>query len=163
MKSHVLYEAAFSFDYFWLILLILPVGIAFVTFRQFRKAKQTGKTGDKLGLGMGVFALLVVLVVIGIVVPDQIKMYDAAVGAYKRGEYEIVEGYVENFDTDPKRWEDFTVGNVHFSYGYQEMRFGYHNIRQKGGVITGNGQHLKIGYTNYGNYGNVIVYIEELP
>ena len=163
MESHVLYEAGFSFDYFWLILLILPIGIAFVTFRQFRKAKQTGKTSDKLGLGMGVFALLVVLVVIGIVVPDQIKLYDATVGAYKRGEYEIVEGYVDHFDTDPKRWEDFTVGTVHFSYGDQEMRFGYHNIGQKGGVIAGDGQHLKIGYTNYGRLGNLIVFIEELP
>ena len=163
MESHVLYEATFSFDFFWLILLILPIGIAFVTFKQYEKAKQTGKPSNKLGTGMGIFALLVVLVVIGIVVPDQIKMYDATVGAYKRGEYEIVEGYVDHFDTDPKRWEDFTVGDVHFEYGYQEMRFGYHNIRQKGGVITGNGQHLKIGYTNYGWLGNVIVYIEELP
>ena len=45
----------------------------------------------------------------------------------------------------------------------ESIPYGYHNSKSHGGVITGNGQRLKIGYVYYNEqYGNIIVYIEEI-
>jgi hypothetical protein len=58
--------------------------------------------------------------------------------------------------------ESFTLDKVPFRYGMTDC-FGYQTVKFNGGVITGNGQHLRIAYTNYSYLGNVIVCIEELP
>lgn len=97
----------------------------------------------------------------------QLDMYNKIVGEYKKGNYKIVEGYVENFEMIPdgeQEYEHFTIDNVPFSYSDFTVQQGYNKTKDHGGVITGNGQHLKIGYVYYDTtYGNVIVYIEELP
>ena len=96
-----------------------------------------------------------------------VNQYQKTVGAYRRGEYEIVEGYVEHFETGP--WgqggdESFEIDGVQFSYSNVHTTQGYNRPKAQGGVITGDGQHLKIGYVLLNKYdGNVIVYIEELP
>ena len=91
-------------------------------------------------------------------------MYTKVVGAYKDGEFMIVEGYVENFDPMPyggHSEESFEINNVTFSYSDYTIQPGYNNSKSHGGVIEGNGQHLKVGYVDY--YGtNIIVYIEQL-
>lgn len=83
--------------------------------------------------------------------------------AYKQGEYQIVEGYVENFVPMPytgHSHESFEVNGVSFSYSDYSVQSGHHNAKSHGGVITGDGQHLKIGYIHYNEtYGNIIVYI----
>ena len=163
MEGHVLYEATFTFDPVWLVLLLVPAGFVYGTICSIRKVRDTGKTGDKFDVGLCMFGSIVALLVCFLVIPDQIKMYDATVGSYRRGEYKTVEGYVEDFEVHNDRCETFSVNGVDFEYGYAEARFGYHKSSRKGGVITGNGQHLKIGYTEYSRLGNVIVYIEELP
>ena len=59
--------------------------------------------------------------------------------------------------------ESFDINGVSFSYSDFSVQPGYHNAKSHGGVITGNGQHLKIGYVYYNSAeGNVIVYIEKL-
>ena len=80
---------------------------------------------------------------------------------YKTNNYEIVEGYVENFinNHDGKR-EEFTINGIKFSY-WNKHGSGYDKTQKDGGVIEGNGQHLKIGYYWEGSQ-NEIVYIEEL-
>lgn len=97
----------------------------------------------------------------------QFDMYNKIVGEYQKGNYKIVEGYVENFELIPEgeqEYEYFTLDNVPFSYSDFTVQQGYNKTKDHGGVITGNGQHLKIGYVYYDTtYGNVIVYIEELP
>ena len=94
-------------------------------------------------------------------------MTKKTVSAYKRGDYQIVEGYVENFHPMPYAGhsnESFEICGVCFFYSDFVIQQGYHNAKSHGGVITGDRQHLKVGYIYYGgNYGNIIVYIEELP
>jgi len=97
----------------------------------------------------------------------QFNMYNKTVGSYNRGEYQTVEGYVENFHPMPpdgKRHETFDINGVEFAYSDYNLHPGYNNSKHHGGVITGNGQHLKIKYVYFNEiYGNIIVYIEEIP
>lgn len=96
----------------------------------------------------------------------QWDMHDRVIGAYQRGEYQTVEGYVENFDPMPYEGhaeESFEINGVKFFYSDYSIQPGYRNAKSHGGVITGDGQHLKIGYVYLDeSYGNVIVYIEEI-
>ena len=96
-------------------------------------------------------------------------MYNKIVKSYEQGNYQIVEGYVENFDPMPyggRKYESFDINGVSFSYSNFSTQMGYRNAKSHGGVITGNRQHLKIGYVYYNpawdSGSNAIVYIEEL-
>lgn len=90
----------------------------------------------------------------------------------ENNQYKWVEGYVENFDPMPvngKGYESFDIDGVFFKYADAISVQGYNNGRVEGGVITGDGQHLRIGYytaeeydDTLGEYGNVILYIEEI-
>ena len=79
---------------------------------------------------------------------------------YKNGSYNTVDGYVEDFEQAHKQ-EIFTINGIEFSYSDSAVMPGYHNERSRGGVIRGNGQHLKIKYITYKNK-NYIMYIEEI-
>ena len=92
------------------------------------------------------------------------SLYEKTIVAYNNDDYEIVEGYVENFDPMPyegHKDESFEINGVKFSYSDYNITFGYNNAKSHGGVIEGNGQHLKIGYV-INNGENIIVYIEQL-
>ncbi|MBQ7391996.1 MAG: hypothetical protein IJV73_04855 [Clostridia bacterium] len=97
----------------------------------------------------------------------QWDMHNRVIGAYQRGEYQTVEGSVENFDPMPyegHKDESFEINGVKFFYSDYSTHPGYNNAKSHGGVITGDGQHLKIGYVYLDEaYGNVIVFIEEIP
>ena len=72
--------------------------------------------------------------------------------------------YVSDFDPmqyEGHKQESFVLSNVKFDYSDDEYNIGYHTAASRGGVITGNGQHLKIRYVRqFGK--NIILYIEEL-
>ena len=172
MEPRLLYQASFVFQPVWLLLAVLfavflTVAICFaVKVRKSKEDEKKKKTRIYGGMVIGIIGTVFLLFSMAIVIPDQIGMYQATVVKYQNGEYEIAEGYVENFH--PMPWgghdqESFQLDGVEFSYSDYTVQFGYHNARSHGGVITGDGQHLRIGYTNYGWLGNVIVYIEELP
>ena len=58
-------------------------------------------------------------------------------------------GITENYHSAPESGHDtesFDINGVHFEYSYYEIVNGYHKPASNGGVITGNGQHLKIKY-----------------
>ena len=78
--------------------------------------------------------------------------------------YKEIEGYVSDFDPMPyegHKQESFVLSNIKFNYSDDEYNVGYHTAASRGGVITGNGQHLKIRYVRqFGK--NIIFYIEEL-
>ena len=101
-----------------------------------------------------------------VVLIAQFNMYNETVGAYNRGEYQTVEGYVENFDPMPYEGhtdESFEINGIKFSYSDYNIHPGYNNTKSHGGVIKENGQHLKIGYVYLNDtYGNIIVYIEQI-
>lgn len=73
---------------------------------------------------------------------------------------------MENFERMGKSgWppEKFEINGVKFEYSTKIMITGGY-YRAKGDCLIANGQHLKVGYVYSGiGWGNVIVYIEELP
>ena len=62
---------------------------------------------------------------------------------------QTVEGYVENLVTVGRGDDSFTLNGVAFEYGTYDWTYGagyYHRNAMDGGVITENGQHLRITY-----------------
>ncbi len=168
MGPQVLYEASFTIQKGWLILLVLFVAFSCIAVHHLKRLKNPRKYGTKdakAGVIVGVLGTLFLIAVMAFVVPDQIRMYQCTVGAYEHGEYRIVEGYVEQYKPAQKvgKGESFSIDGVDFEYYDNVVQFGYHKTSALGGVITGDGQHLRVGYTQYRSLGNVIVYIEELP
>lgn len=105
-----------------------------------------------------VFALIWgVLSCLGVI--GTIAGYREVVLGYKRGEYQEVEGIVENY-TDSKT-HTFTVNGVEFKVSEFVSTWGY-TYRHNENVITGDGQHLKIRYIPGSSGSNRIVYIEEI-
>ncbi len=155
----VLYEVGFQFEFASLILLFLMIGFPLLLKLKWRELPIVVKC---------VFSIACVFVwVISILVfVFQYDMYTTVTNAYKTGQYEVVEGYVENFHALPPEGHDvesFEIDGVYFSYSDAKIITGYHNAKKNGGVITGDGQYLKIGYIYYDDlYGNIIVYIEEI-
>ena len=95
--------------------------------------------------------------------------YVSIIETYKNGNYQTVEGEVENFSpasqggetTEDEEEESFNIRRVHFSYGKTFIKkSGYHQVSTNGGCIKENGQYLRIGYLAT-KKGNVIVKIEE--
>lgn len=169
----VLYEAHYQFSLFSLIPIIMLIFIILFPRIAEKTALQQGKEMPKTAksivrifcLCTGIFISLITLILI----TSEISMCSRILGAYHRGEYEVVEGYVENFDPMPYEGhsnESFEINGIHFSYSDYEIHQGYHNAKSHGGVITGDGQYLKIGYVQWYSLSenrNVIIYIEELP
>ena len=83
--------------------------------------------------------------------------------AYREGNYEVVEGYVENFkaSVNDKGNEEFEINGVAFSYTGNGMSMSYSASEENGGVISGNGQKLRIKYVR-AFLSNHIVYISEI-
>ncbi len=80
----------------------------------------------------------------------------------------IVEGSVEKFHAMPYEGHDtesFEINGVYFEYSDYMMQNGYHKSASHGGVITQNGQYLKVKYIAEeieGEKENVILYIAEI-
>lgn len=143
--------------------LLMLAGIALVIRLKYRPAADAGsRRRSRLPLYLGgVFVCVCTLLILH----GQLDMHHAVVGAWQRGEYETVEGQVENFVPMPKEGkgsESFDLGGVHFEYSDNCLITGYHNAKVNGGVIRRDGQRLRIGYVWYEPYGNVIVSIEEI-
>ena len=170
MEPRVLYEAAFELDFALLVvpLLFVAAVIVFLVFAKKKRdnaADRASKTGIQIGMIFSGGLAIQLALFTAILIFYHAGMYQATVRAYQRGEYQTVEGYVTEFDPMPATGHargSFTINGVCCAYSDFESQSGYHNARSLGGVITGDGQHLKIGYTEF--FGrNVIVYIEELP
>lgn len=165
----VLYEVGFEFDFFMLIPISMLIFLS-VFPRLLRSGFMGKETVEKYNEKyVRVFQIIAIVFVTFFSVMlywGQFDMYRTIKGAYDSGEYEIVEGYVENFEPMPYEGhadESFDIKNVHFEYSDYTVTTGYHNAKSHGGVVHGNGQHLKIGYVYCGaEYGNIIVYIEEI-
>lgn len=164
--NEVLYEAAYRWDRHIGIPFLLVLGSAIMlllTVKEVRKTKTVKGLRGKLCI-----SALILLVSSGVAtleVATQVDMYQNIIVAYQEGNYETVEGPVENFVPMPAEGhatEHFTIRGIPFEYTDYSALQGYNNTNVMGGVITGNGQWLKIGYVYYEPWGcNVIVYIEE--
>ena len=77
-----------------------------------------------------------------------------------------VEGEVSNFSTPENAYgghdsESFTINNVNFCY-YGTENYGYSKFMCNGGVVTGNGQKLRITYCENPFTGELVIcYIEK--
>lgn len=155
----VLYEVGFQFEPGLAIVLLVTIGFPIILAFRWRDLPVLPRCFFSV-------ACIFLFVVSIFVFSFHFDMYRAAINAYRSGQYEIVEGYVENFDPlseEEKGSESFEINGVRFFYSDTKIITGYHNTKKNGGVITGNGQYLKIGYIYYNDsYGNIIVYIEEL-
>lgn len=157
--GNVLYELGFDLNI--MIIISIVVSVAFPLHVIFRLKRSLGK----YGMIFCVIWYVVFIAVLGFSAFSYFNTYNILSDAYTGGEYQVVEGYVEEFDPLPfggKGKESFEIGGVEFSYSDYSISPGYNNTKALGGVIKGDGQHLKIGYVFIEGYGNVIVYIEEL-
>ena len=166
--NNVLYEATSKFDFSILAVPIIIIIFASV-FPWIIKKSYKGKNLSMNIKFVKIFCLCAIVFVTllsAVVLIAQFNMYNETVGAYNRGEYQIVEGYVEKFDPMPYEGhaeESFEINGVKFSYSDYNIHPGYNNTKSHGGVIKENGQHLKIGYVYLNDtYGNIIVYIEQI-
>ena len=150
--TRILFERGWLYLDPLFILLLVIVLVSLARLRRLKKGEE-GRTRQFL------FSLLFLLALIA-----QVFLFFRIVGAYKTGNYLTVEGEVENFDPRPltgHKDESFDIGDVHFFYS--GLSPGYRRSAATGGVITGDGQKLRIRYVPYRRgYGNVIMYIEEL-
>lgn len=163
----ILYECHFELNSIDITMLIILVPILISYIKKYSDIKKYGiheKDYAMRILFMRIF--LCSFAVTGIIaVCKLVDMYKKTVVAYRNGDYQIVEGYVENFDSMPSyghKYETFEINGVKFGHSDYTLMIGYHNAKSHGGVITRNGQYFKIGYVRYGNE-NVIVYIEQYP
>ena len=110
---------------------------------------------------IGVFCFVIFLIFFG----GHIYEYNTYKTMLKTDNVSVVQGYVENYSplpSDGKGTENFEINGVYFAYNDADGTNGYKKTADRGGVITGNRQHLIIKYVT-NEYGeNVILYIGEL-
>lgn len=167
--NNILYTAQYRFDISLLIPVIMFILLLFMPKLQAQafaragkeltiRSKRTTKLFQMIGLLFaGAFLIMMI--------SENIDLYKTTVGAYRSGNYETVEGYVDSFIPMPEGGhsrESFEIDGVHFEYSENLIPSAYSKTKSNGGVIRGNGQYLRIGYIFHPNYGNVIVYIEEI-
>lgn len=116
---------------------------------------------------------ILVIIVSIVFIFSRILQFASISGEYRRGELPTVSGTVENFVTyDEKEAENnadyenpdeesFRINGIDFSYDGDE-NFGYCRWKYNDGVITGNGQKLKITYYEKSPDERVICEIVEL-
>ena len=155
----ILYEVGFQLETSYLLLIFLALAFPLTLILKWHEITVI----NRIILGIAC-AILLLVCVVGF--KSQYDMYTTVMNAYRTGQYQIVDGYVENFQplqSGGHGLESFEINGVQFFYSDHKVMPGYHAVKDHGGVITSNGQHLKIGYVYYNDlYGNIIVYIEEL-
>ncbi len=161
--ENILYEIGVRFDPLMIIPVILAAVIlsAPLILEKICK-KQLINLNIRLINIISVSLTLIIITVTTVFAISSVREYKALMDAYQSGEYLTVTGYVENFTPMQNKGngeESFTIDGIYFSYE-SGFDYGYNEPSAEGGVITGNGQYLKIGYVEYGGV-NKIVYIEE--
>lgn len=164
--GNVLYEVTYRADRETMIPFVVLLGCLYLFVEEIRKIRHDKTTrGHRVNLGIGSVGLVLSLIVCSIFVVTQMDMYQNIVVAYQEGQYMTVEGYVEDFVPMPAEGhahETFQINGIPFDYSDNSALQGYNNTKVHGGVISGNGQHLKIRYIYYEPWDcNVIVCIEE--
>lgn len=135
---------------------IIKILSLYLDFEQLGKIFSVKKCGPiTLKVMMAFLVLMLILDTLAVV--DE---YQAIYRVYKDGAYLTTEGKVEDFTTT-KSSESFTVEGVDFAYEARVNSVGYHKVLAQRGVISGNGQKVRIGYVPYEGE-NKIVLIEAI-
>lgn len=148
--ERVLYELHINYmdGLFLLIPLVLSVGF-FCVGRQMKNNTVNQPWKHRLGGLVFQITSLVLLVGFLFTMGSSILLYAACRRLWERGEVSEVTGYVENYHPMPVTGHDmeaFEIDGVSFSYSNFVLQTGYHCAASWGGVITHDGQHLKIQY-----------------
>lgn len=165
--GNILYEMTYRLDNSTYIPFIVLFGFLLFFIKEIIAIRlEKSLRGHWVSICILPLVLIIIIAVCGITVSTQIDMYNNIAVVYREGQYETVEGYVENFVPMPYEGhaqESFEINGVYFEYSDYSSLPGYHNAKSHGGVIIGDGQHLNIRYIYYEPRDcNVIVYIEEI-
>ena len=132
--NNILYEATSKFDFSILAIPAIMI-IGMLIFPLIIKKSYKGKDIKLTIKIVKLFCLsgiLFVALLSTVALIAQLNMYNKIVGAYSRGEYQIVEGYVENFKPMPYEGhanETFEINGVKFSYSdYNIIKIARRNI-----------------------------------
>lgn len=163
--ENILYEipTKFEFDYFDFGFQLILLAFLLTVFIKCKNKEYKDTPYEVIKVISGICLCFLLLFNV-IDITSSLDMHKKIAKQYEVGNYEIVEGFVEDFEPMPYDGhgnESFEINGVKFSYSDYINICGYNNAKSHGGVIEGNGQHLKIGYISY-NKMNVIVYIEQL-
>ncbi|MGN0468076.1 MAG: hypothetical protein ACI4GY_05080 [Acutalibacteraceae bacterium] len=170
--ENVLYEYHFAIADFLPILIPLVVGVGFLyNSISIIRSKQEEKGFDRLfSVFSKILGFIVGPICIGIFILSVAGMsieHSEFQEKLENGDVSIVEGYVEKYFGGSDS-EHFEINGVYFEYFDRNLMNGYHKSASHGGVITNNGQHLKIKYitveTEDNEMGaeNIILYIAEI-
>lgn len=105
-----------------------------------------------------VIVCLSVLLIVGY--KSDLDEHQTVVEGYRNGNYLIVEGEVESFSPMSQFGHDcesFEVDGVQFSYSSYVKSFAYNQPLVEGGVITGNGQYVRIGYIEFDGVNHIVL------
>lgn len=143
MKTIVVYEIIndsinpyLIAPFFITVLILMLLIISFIKKRSF-------KLSSSQVVGLVVFSLFIGLSIYNIF---KIKQYYGIIDDYKSGNYEIVEGYVEDYSPikkEEKNTDSFKVNNVEFVL---PNNIGYKLTSLTDCHIKGDGQFVRIGY-----------------
>ena len=114
-----------------------------------------------LGWIVGVFCFLLFVSILVAHIGD----YSEKKNAINNDQVLVVEGYVEKYHAMPFEGHDtehFEINGVYFEYSNFELYNGYNRPACYGGVVTENGQNLKIKYVTDITGKNIILYIERI-
>ncbi len=171
--TEVLYELHFNWLSSLALLIPLFVGLGFFFCFKWYPVQNPGvdKKGARgyalyvffkwLGWMVGVFCLFLFVGSVFFHIED----YFGKKEVLENGQVLVVEGYVEKYHAMPITGHDtesFEINGVYFEYTNGEIYNGYNRPACFGGVITENGQHLKIKFIEDFDKRNIILYIEEL-
>lgn len=155
--SRVLFEVSYLGSLKVWVPIISAMGFLFLFFFKFRKDSTVGRDNNIIIIS-SIIAIMIMCTIL------MIMKYAGTTVRYKRGHYVEIEGVVQEYSSNLGSTrgpvESFTLDGVRFVCS-DDITWGYSPSRKTGGVIAGNGQHLRIRYIP-NNQGNTIVYIEQL-
>ncbi|MCR4650554.1 MAG: hypothetical protein K5662_02250 [Lachnospiraceae bacterium] len=164
MESELLYQIHFELSYLPLLCGgIIALGAFLIRFFLLR-SRSTLENSKEAGLLLLSISIITAVTGVGLFFYVTYNSYKAN-NLFKEGYYKTVEGVVEDFSPMPyegHQRESFVINGVRFQYSDFAETPGYNNARSHGGIIEGNGQHLRICYYNDNSLGNVILQIEEI-
>ena len=172
----MLYEIGSSEIPSWVgpLLVIVALGVcAMLVLPRIRRsrAETAHRTDGDIMKALSFYRILravtwIFLVIAAVAIIWQVHTRNELVERYRNGEYETIEGAVQHFIPMPVEGhshESFDINGVNFEYSDYRVQPGYHQTRSHNGVISGDDQRLRIRYVWSASFGNIILYIEELP
>ena len=169
----ILYE--YHFDYLQILPFLIPfiVGFSFFFIWKWYPAKNRGvsEKGARghvaymvwkyIGWIVGAFTVILGVFCLSAHIID----FQDKKALWESGNVYTVEGYTENYHAMPSEGHDkehFEINGILFEYSNFEITNGYSQTAAYGGVITKDGQHLKIKYVTDEHGNHTILYIAEI-